>query len=70
VTCPLEQKILRFAERAAISPEAARDEVQRRMEAQMPEEEKAKLADFVIDNSGSREDAAQQVDKIWRQLRS
>jgi dephospho-CoA kinase len=70
VTCPLEQKILRFAERAAISLEAARDEVQRRMEAQMPEEEKAKLADFVIDNSGSRQDAAQQVDKIWRQLRS
>jgi dephospho-CoA kinase len=68
VTCTLEQKILRFAQRAKIGPEAARDEVQRRMAAQMPEEEKAKLADFVIDNSGSREDAAQQVDKIWRKL--
>ncbi len=70
VTCTLEQKILRFAERTGMSPEAARDEVQRRMAAQMPEEEKAKLADFVIDNSGSREDAAQQVSRIWHQLRS
>ncbi len=69
VTCTLEQKILRFAERAAISPDAAREEVQRRMAAQMPEEEKAKLADFVIDNSGSRDDAMQQVSRIWHQLR-
>ncbi len=69
VTCTLEQKILRFAERAAISPDAARDEVQRRMAAQMPEEEKAKLADFLINNSGSREDAVQQVSRIWHELR-
>ncbi len=68
VTCTLEQKILRFAERTGMSSEAARDEVQRRMAAQMPEEEKAKLADYVIDNSGSRDDAAQQVSRIWHQL--
>jgi dephospho-CoA kinase len=69
VTCTLEQKILRFAQRSGMSPQAARDEVQRRMAAQMPEEEKAKLADFVIDNSGSREDAAQQVGRVWQKLR-
>jgi dephospho-CoA kinase len=69
VTCTLEQKILRFAERTGMSAEAARDEVERRMAAQMPEEEKAKLADFVIDNSGSREEAAQQVGRIWTELR-
>jgi dephospho-CoA kinase len=69
VTCTLEQKIVRFAERAGMSAEAAREEVQRRMAAQMAEEDKAKLADFVIDNSGSREEAAQQVDRIWQKLR-
>ena len=40
------------------------------MAAQMPEEEKAKLADFVIDNSGSREEAARQGSKVWNELRS
>jgi dephospho-CoA kinase len=68
VTCTLEQKILRFAERSGMSVETAREEVQRRMAAQMPEEEKAKLADFVIDNSGGRDEAAQQVGRIWREL--
>ena len=69
VTCTLEQKVLRFGERTGMTAGAAREDVQRRMAAQMPEEEKAKLADFVIDNSGSRADAAQQVDRIWQKLR-
>ena len=34
----------------------------------MPEEEKAKLADFVIDNSGSREQTEQRVRQVWREL--
>jgi dephospho-CoA kinase len=68
VTCTLEQKISRFAERTGISTEEASIEVQRRMAAQMSEEEKAKLADFVIDNSGSREQTAQRVHEIWREL--
>jgi dephospho-CoA kinase len=68
VTCTLEQKISRFAERTGISLEAARIEVQRRMAAQMPEEEKAKLANFVIDNSGSREGTTQRVAEIWQEL--
>jgi dephospho-CoA kinase len=70
VTCTLEQKIVRFAARTGLSPRAAADEVHRRMAAQMPEEEKVKLADFVIDNRGSREQAEQQVRQIWTQLHS
>jgi dephospho-CoA kinase len=68
VTCPLEQKIARFAARTGTSAEAAADEVRRRMASQMPEEEKAKLADFVIDNSGSREQAEERVREIWAEL--
>jgi dephospho-CoA kinase len=68
VTCTLEQKISRYAGRMALSPEAARIEVTRRMAAQMPEEQKAKLADFVIDNSGSHDDVARRVREVWREL--
>jgi dephospho-CoA kinase len=68
VTCTLEQKIARFAGRTGLPPHAARDEVQRRMAAQMPVEEKVKLADFVIDNSGAREDVEAQVHQVWRLL--
>jgi dephospho-CoA kinase len=68
VTCPLEQKITRFAARTGLSIEAAAAEVHRRMASQMPEEEKVKLADFVIDNSGSRQQADQQVQEIWTEL--
>ena len=52
-----------------MSLDAAAAEVRRRMASQMPEEEKAKLADFVIDNSGSHKQAEQQVQEIWRELR-
>ncbi len=38
------------------------------MAAQMPEEEKAKLADFVIDNSGRREDTVHRVAELWQEL--
>jgi dephospho-CoA kinase len=51
-----------------MSVEAAANEVRRRMASQMPEEDKAKLADFVIDNSASRAQAGQRVQEIWREL--
>jgi dephospho-CoA kinase len=70
VTCAPEQRIARFAERTGMSPEAARVEVLRRMDAQMPEEEKVKLADFVIDNSTRKEDAEQRVQQVWQELTS
>jgi dephospho-CoA kinase len=68
VTCSLEQKIARFAGRSEISAEAARVEVLRRMAAQMPEMEKTKLADYVIDNSGTRTEAEERVAEIWQEL--
>ena len=50
----------RFAARQKIDLEAARKEVARRMAAQLPDEEKIKAADYVIDNSGSLEQTREQ----------
>lgn len=69
VTCRPEQRVQRFATRLGISEEAARDEVNRRMAAQIPDDEKIKAADFVIDNSGSLEATEQQVKQIFAALR-
>jgi dephospho-CoA kinase len=69
VTCNLEQKVERFTERSHLSESQARAEVERRMHAQLPEAEKARLADYVIDNSGSLEQAEAEVEKIWQDLR-
>jgi len=70
VTCGLEQKIARYAQRAKIPLEEARAEVLRRTAAQLPDEEKAARADYVIDNSGMLESTARQVDSIWSQLQT
>jgi len=69
VTCGPEQRILRFARRLGISEDAARVEVTRRMAAQIPDEEKVKAADFVIDNSGSLHATEEQVERIFAALR-
>ncbi len=68
VTCTLEQKVQRFAERTATTPEEARAEVLKRMAAQMSEAEKARLADFVIDNSAAKDAAEQRVREVWKEL--
>lgn len=70
VTCNPEQRASRFAARQKIDLEAARKEVSRRMAAQLPDEEKVKAADYVIDNSGSLEGTREQVQKVWRQLQA
>lgn len=70
VTCHPEQRILRYARRLGISEDAARAEVTRRMAAQIPDEEKIKAADFVIDNSGSLDSTEQQVRRVFAALRS
>lgn len=69
VTCHPEQRILRFARRVGISEDEARAEVTRRMAAQIPDEEKVKAADFVIDNSGSLDATEQQVKRVFAELR-
>ena len=70
VTCHPEQRILRLARRLGISEDAARAEVTRRMAAQIPDQEKIKAADFVIDNSGSVEATEAQVRQVSRTLRN
>lgn len=39
-------------------------EVRERLAAQMPQEEKVRRADYVIDNSGSRADTVSQVNDL------
>ena len=39
------------------------------MAAQLPDEEKIKAADFVIDNSGSLDETRRQVEAIYRKLK-
>jgi dephospho-CoA kinase len=70
VTCRPEQKIARYAGRAGISEAAARAEVERRSRAQMQDQDKAKLADYVIDNSGPREATRAQAEKIFLELKA
>ena len=64
VICTLPQKIERFARRNNMDLAAAEREVTRRMAAQLPEEEKARLADYVIDNSGSLAELELKVDAL------
>ncbi len=68
VTCSAEQRIARFAARHKLDLEAARKEVERRMAAQLPEAEKVKAADYVIDNSGSLDHTREQVRDFWATL--
>jgi dephospho-CoA kinase len=70
VTCTLEQRVERFAKRQKLDLETARAEVARRMAAQLPDEEKIKAADYVIDNSGPLERSGEQVRQIWEKLRT
>lgn len=46
------------------------EEALRMIRAQIPIEEKKRMADFLIDNSGSREETERQVDHLWRCLTS
>jgi dephospho-CoA kinase len=43
-------------------------EISKRIKAQMPLRTKIRLADFVIDNSGSTTHTEEQVKKIWREI--
>ena len=70
VTCKLEQRAERFARRQKVDLETALAEVARRMAAQLPDEEKIKAAEYVIDNSGALERTREQVQQTWENLRS
>jgi dephospho-CoA kinase len=70
VTCGAEQRVARFAARHKVDLEVARKEVMRRMAAQLPDEEKIKAADYVIDNSGPLENTRVEAGRVWKDLRS
>src|SRR5215471_7055385 len=70
VTCNPEQRAARFAARQNLDLESARKEVARRMAAQLPDEEKVKVAHYVVDNSGPLEATRGQVEQLWGQLRA
>lgn len=61
VSVPPEVQIDRLMMRNGLTQE----EAVRRVRSQMPLEEKAGLADFVIDNSGSLERTRRQVEAVW-----
>jgi dephospho-CoA kinase len=50
------------------NPEISKQECQARIDSQMPLEKKARMADIVIDNSGSLDDLNEQVEEIRRDL--
>ena len=64
VYVPQHQQLTRLVEGRGLSEDRARAMIA----AQMPIEEKRKLAHHVIDNSGSREATRQQVEWLWDHL--
>jgi dephospho-CoA kinase len=69
VTCRPEQKIERLARRAGLGDNEARAEVERRTKAQFSDEEKARRADYLIDNCGALEATHAQVQRIFAELK-
>ena len=68
VTCNAAQKISRFAQRTGMPEALARADVERRNKAQISDEEKARRADYVIDNSASQDETGHQVHRIYAEL--
>lgn len=66
VVCTLEQQRQRLLERTGLDE----TEVELRIRSQMTSEEKARYADFLIDNSGSLESTREQVRTAYEQLRT
>jgi len=64
VTVDDRVRVERLKERDGLADE----QIAARLRAQMPQAEKAARADFVINNSGSREDTQRQVDDLLRTL--
>lgn len=69
VTCHPEQRIRRWAARVGVDEETACREVGRRMAAQLPDEDKIRAAQYVIDNSGSLDETRKQVTKVYAELK-
>ena len=44
-------------------------QILKRIEAQASDEERAKISNFIIDNSGSKEDLLQEIEKLYEKLK-
>lgn len=66
VSCSREQQVERALERGSYT----REEIVARLSRQLPMEEKLRVADYVIDTSGSKEATIEQVRKVYSSLRS
>ncbi|MDO9265034.1 MAG: dephospho-CoA kinase [Desulfosalsimonadaceae bacterium] len=66
VTVRADVRMQRIMERDHVS----REEALALMGIQMPEEEKIRRSDFVVENNGSLEDTRMRVDAFYKQLRS
>lgn len=64
--CSPQQQKQRLIERDRISPE----EAQKRIDSQMPIDQKVKLCDVVIDNTDTREQTRRQVQAEWKKLQT
>ncbi|MBW2734404.1 MAG: dephospho-CoA kinase [Deltaproteobacteria bacterium] len=64
VTAPDVERVSRLMARDGLDEE----QVKRRLAAQMSQEKKAALADFVIHNAGAREALRAKVQAIWQQI--
>jgi dephospho-CoA kinase len=66
VTCSAEQQMERALERGSYNKE----EILARLSRQLPLEEKLRVANYVIDTSGSKDATLEQVRTVYGQLRS
>ena len=64
VTADEGERVGRVRKRDGLSEE----EVRLRMAAQMPVEEQARQADWVLDTTGGREQAIEQLERIWGEV--
>ena len=64
VTASPHLRISRAASDRGISP----DDVRARMKVQATDEQRAEIADVLIDNDGTLADLEPQVDRLWREL--
>jgi dephospho-CoA kinase len=66
VHCRPEVQLERLMSRENV----AREDAERRINSQMPQDEKTKYADFLIDTSDGFDSARRQTEKVWRGLQS
>lgn len=64
VHCSPEEQLKRVMARNKLS----REEAEQRIRAQMPQEEKKRFADYLIDSSGTREETRSRTKAVFREL--